>query len=790
MSERKDSLSESVVISQKIIPYLKNLGFNHVSSDVELPSKGRIFRADLVVYESSNKIDPIIVAEVKSNLPVKLTWLDSPVQQAYTYATALGEQVRYLLVSDGTRHQWFEISRHDRSINLLLFPPRGSIKGLQKPLIELPLTPVLDPGQFLQLMRSVLDAILLDVRLPGIQAATELNRILIAKLYDEHLARSGNKLRFHSAMGNSELAIANVKRLFEEAMVYYGHQQSIRYHWRISSAAFVPAIQILEPYSLSGVSTSVVGTLFWRLFPDLLSKTRDENTTPFSLGEILVQLGRPEEGSKVIDPVCGTGLLLIETYRFLNEKVTSNDKYSEQQVEQSLEDIKQRIFGIEINQAMAELASSNMALNNLNPSNIYQANALDTNVLKEFFVKEGDYDLVLMDPPIGRFRYGEIQPWQFESFGKHKWVQYDAVFVELGIKLLQPGGRLVTLVPDNFLFASSLSRLETRKWLLENVDIKAIISLPPGALAPAGHQGKASILLLQKPTKFSQDNSDVLIADIQNVGYDERGKAQPNSTLPLLLEIFRAYMEDRNVLLPPPDSGLRIWTIPTEKLDANRLDVSALDPEKTTILSQIQHGQYPVKKLLSLVSISSGRNFKKYVQDEDAAAIFVQAGAVRELRLDTKDAPFISKEDFEKASRAAISAGDVLVTTTGQYLGRASVVPNDIDQAVASSAVTILRPNPDVQLDSHYLAVFLNSSMGKDQIEYLKASATAQPFIRRSDLGELLIPLPPIHIQREIANVSRKMLDQAHNLRFQAQQLEIRATESIVGQLLGVKSNE
>ena len=76
----------------------------------------------------------------------------------------------------------------------------------------------------------------------------------------------------------------------------------------------------------------------------------------------------------------------------------------------------------------------------------------------------------------------------------------------------------------------------------------------------------------------------------------------------------------------------------------------------------------------------------------------------------------------------------------------------------------ILRPTQKLDID--FLLAFLSSDQCADQIELLKGGA-AQPNLGAKDLKRFEIPLPPLPVQREVA-------DQMTEL-----QVQIRMVESI-----------
>ena len=111
--------------------------------------------------------------------------------------------------------------------------------------------------------------------------------------------------------------------------------------------------------------------------------------------------------------------------------------------------------------------------------------------------------------------------------------------------------------------------------------------------------------------------------------------------------------------------------------------------------------------------------------------------------------------------------------------------PLELVAQLRSTAVAILTVRPNVELDPLYLAVFISSSIGKEQIERRRPAATAQPYIPRGDLARILIPLPPLQHQRELTRRIVEMMSEVHRLSEQAAILEGSARSLVAEDLKG-----
>jgi len=502
---------------------------------------------------------------------------------------------------------------------------------------------------------------------------------------------------------------------------------------------------------LSSAPRDARDSLFWDLFPSLLPRDAGAHTTPRLLASLLIRLLRPAPTDRVLDPACGTGLLLVEALRHLHWRPGAPGP---------------QLFGVELNDEVAALAETNLMLAGIPPGRIFVADSLSLGYLGTSEIRRGSFDCIATNPPIGR-RSHRAYLADLELAGL-SFITREALFIERSLSLLRPGGKAAVLVPDSLL--SNPNLLHARRWILSRSTLRAIVGLPASLMAFAGYSGRASILLLEK--RVPTDSDPVLLALLDSVAEG------PETELNLLrrVESIADELQARR-----PEAGPdNIWRVRVDELNLKRLDVpywSSVHLKRTDAV----RSPYPRAKLSDIAEIVSGRNVRTHVPPDPGTALLIQAGAVREFRLETSSSPHISREEYMSVPRAQLRPGDVLVTTTGQYLGRAAMVEELTASATISGAVTILRPKESV--DPQYLAALLNSPVCRVQIEALQASSTAQPYIRRADLGEIIIPLPPLENQRRLAAEVTRLRNESRELMQRAQDLEEKAKRAVLDAL-------
>jgi type I restriction enzyme S subunit len=129
------------------------------------------------------------------------------------------------------------------------------------------------------------------------------------------------------------------------------------------------------------------------------------------------------------------------------------------------------------------------------------------------------------------------------------------------------------------------------------------------------------------------------------------------------------------------------------------------------------------------------------------------------------------RQFWDENSRSRLRKGDVLLYSTGAYVGRTNVWLEDQD-GVASNHVTMIRPNDSC--DARYLAVFLNAPPGLLQAEKW-ASGSGQRELYPEDIARFLVYLPPNEFQQKVA----ELVDQSYRARQKSKVLLERAKRTV-----------
>lgn len=136
----------------------------------------------------------------------------------------------------------------------------------------------------------------------------------------------------------------------------------------------------------------------------------------------------------------------------------------------------------------------------------------------------------------------------------------------------------------------------------------------------------------------------------------------------------------------------------------------------------------------------------------DSGVLLLRNLNIKESGIDQSDQIFIDPEYEKQHARKRLLAGDVLTVRTG-FAGISAVVPDELENSQCFTSL-VTRPKKSL-LDSCYLAYFLNSPLGEKSFSRSEAGGS-QKNVNAGELEQLLVTVPPIAVQRQIALVLGK----------------------------------
>lgn len=213
------------------------------------------------------------------------------------------------------------------------------------------------------------------------------------------------------------------------------------------------------------ISEDVIGNTYIYLIERFASdagKKAGEFYTPHKVSELVARLCAPKPGSRVCDPACGSGGLLIEAAR----RVGSGNFF---------------LSGMEVNGGTWALCRMNMFLHGMDSARIEWCNTLTSPALveKDRLMK---FDNVVANPPFSLDKWGaeEAANDRFNRFwrGVPPKSKGDYAFITHMLEIaVEKKGRVAVVVPHGVLFRGAVEGRIRRKLIEENL-LDVIIGLP------------------------------------------------------------------------------------------------------------------------------------------------------------------------------------------------------------------------------------------------------------------------------------------------------------------------
>ncbi len=218
------------------------------------------------------------------------------------------------------------------------------------------------------------------------------------------------------------------------------------------------------------------------LYESMLKEMRDsagdsgEFYTPRPVIKFMVSVMKPKLGETFLDPACGTGGFLVETFEHLKSQCKRTEDFRKLQEES--------LYGIEAKSLPYLLCQMNLMLHGLEYPQIDPLNALRV-PLNEIGDKER-VDIILTNPPFG----GEEEKGIQNNFPDDKRTSETALlFLQLIMRTLRrpvggkKPGRCGIVVPNGTLFGDGVCA-RIKEELLKDFNLHTIVRLPNGVFAP------------------------------------------------------------------------------------------------------------------------------------------------------------------------------------------------------------------------------------------------------------------------------------------------------------------
>jgi type I restriction enzyme M protein len=280
-----------------------------------------------------------------------------------------------------------------------------------------------------------------------------------------------------------------------------------------------------------------------QVYEDLLLKMGEKNSdggqffTPREVIRAMVHTVNPEPGKTIYDPGCGTGGFLAIAFEHIARKLGNSP------VATDIDTLKHdTFFGREKENLVFPIALANLVLHGIDQPNLWHGNTLTGRATYGALFEQAPktFDYILTNPPFGGKEGKDAQKhFAFETSSTQ------VLFVQDILSELAEGGTCAIVLDEGLLFRTNESAfVETKRKLVDECELWAIISLPGGVFSTAGAGVKTNLLFFTKGRKTEKiwyyDLAHVKVGKktpltLAHFGFDTNGGILADAQLPAIL---------------------------------------------------------------------------------------------------------------------------------------------------------------------------------------------------------------------------------------------------------------
>ncbi len=163
---------------------------------------------------------------------------------------------------------------------------------------------------------------------------------------------------------------------------------------------------------------------------------------------------------------------------------------------------------------------------------------------------------------------------------------------------------------------------------------------------------------------------------------------------------------------------------------------------------------WDVVPLAQVAFFQEGPGLRKWQWTDSGMKVINVTNILGDGQIDTANTRrFISMEEFSKTySHFSVDDGDIVIASSGNTYGKTGrISAKDLPLMMNTSVIRFHSGNAQL-LNDDFLYAFLRSEVFRNQVESF-VTGSAQPNFGPSHLKQMVIPLPPLSIQRQIAGI-------------------------------------
>lgn len=540
---------QTLAFLQLIIDY--NYPERQIKQFESVTMGSEVKEADIVVFEDEVCVKPLILVECKKQ-EVSEAEFQQAINQAYSYAFALPNEVKYVWVTSGIKNDYFEVDKSQNTRNQLPDIPQYGVfevadykyvygadnlpkeSGKQR-FFDLS---VIEQSDLTRRFKQAHEALWAGGQLNPSEAFDELDKLIFCKIWDERKPRKvGEPYDFqiitvskHEEKDERKRRLMENENLYKRVMALYEEgrkrdKEVFRDNIRLTPEKIRTVVSYLESVNLGDTDLDSKGRAFETFMGSFFRGNFGQYFTPREIVKFIVDVLPITHDSKVLDSSCGSGGFLLYALNKVRDEATEyypNYKNDAKQYAKWFpywhDFAAKNLYGIEINEQISRAAKMNMIIHDDGHTNVITSDGLVSDItMKErtnnLGFEYGTFDFIITNPPFGStIRQTEQAYLKTYMLGKKEedWLAVksrtgdstrdgqasEVLFIEQDYKFLKEGGILAIVLPDGILTNSSMQYVRTQ--LEDWFRIVAVVSMPQTAFAANGAGVKSSVLFLKK----------------------------------------------------------------------------------------------------------------------------------------------------------------------------------------------------------------------------------------------------------------------------------------------------
>ena len=255
--------------------------------------------------------------------------------------------------------------------------------------------------------------------------------------------------------------------------------------------------------------------------------------TPKHIRDMMVALLRPTPDDVICDPACGTAGFLISAAEYIRAHYESG-----MTTEQWEHFAGPAFTGYDTDPTMLRISAMNLMLHSIHHPDVRYRDS----VSKENDVNAA-FTMCLANPPFKGSIDAESISDSLKAVTSTK--KTELLFLALFLRLLKKGGQCACIVPDGVLFGSSKAHQSIRRELVEQHQLRAVISMPSGVFKP--YAGVSTAVLVFTKTAAG-GTGNVWFYDMQADGFSLDDKRTPvaQNDIPDIIARFAAPEKEKD----------------------------------------------------------------------------------------------------------------------------------------------------------------------------------------------------------------------------------------------------